>query len=613
MEKLNSINSKNLDNKSSRSWDVHVAEITGNLNAALLYGQIAHHHKNMGDFSKSNEELAQELNFSLRTFRRTKNLLINNGFISIRNGNKNKTIYSIVKKLDYCQESYRRYDINYCLINKDINAGILLSQLIYCHEHFFQKGHIEFFKTNECLMEELFLSIKELKNAKKKLIKNGFIMTGIGQYGRTYYKINMEKINKAVRVISVGAKPAAQVLQKGLRNMAKTSRATWPKGTAQHGQKGLRNMAKRDHIINKEYITNIYLGNELTKTTDTDCESGLDRQIKEKEFMNEQPTKGQCHPEKPKRLIEEPSRELAAHSVPKVKKQSVGLPNARTEGKQLETKGDKKMEPLIMEDKEEVIKMIEIWNETIKKDKVNALSLKPEFKENMMETFESKFDNSFDTWKEYCKHISLDEFFMGKKAGNNGFFAINLTWALKDESINTILLRIMDSKQSNTMPTDITPSKDFLINEALSSSEDEWLKRLKVVLIDYFYNARKHDGMKSYQSYLRGAKFEVSVINGHFEGGKKNLTIKTSFNAFNGLLPYHSLMAKAFQDFEKVTIFGGESDRLGNSLYMERKSTNVREPLHIWDSLCIEHGIQTIVAIGQKTIEDSCKFAMGIR
>ena len=585
MEKLNSINTKNLDNKSSRSWDVHVAEMTGNLNAALLYGQIAHHHKNMGDFSKSNEELAKELNFSLRTFIRTKNLLINKGFVSIRNGNKNKTIYSIVKKLDYCQESYRRYDINYCLINKDINAGILLSQLIYCHEHFFQKGHIEFFKTNECLMEELYLSSWQLNEAKKKLGKNGFIMTGIGQYGRTYYKVNMKKINEAIKVISVVPKPAAQPCQNQPRSSAKTR-----------------------HIINKEYITNIYLGNEITKTTDSDFESGLDRQIKEKEFRDEQPTKEQYHPEKAKKPIEEPSRDLWGRKVPNIKKQSVGLPTNHAEGKQLNTKGDKKMEPLIMEDKEEIIKMIDIWNETIKKDKVNALSLKSEFKENMRETFESKFDNSLDTWKEYCKYISLDEFFMGKKAGNNGFFSINLTWALKDESINTILLRIMDSKQSNIMPTDITPSKDFLISEALSSSEDEWLKKLKVVLIDYFYNARKHDGMKSYQSYLRGAKFEVSLAD-----DKKNLNVKTSFNAFNGLLPYHSLMAKAFQDFEKVTIFGGSSDRLGNSLYMERKSTNVSEPLHIWERLCIEHGIQTIVSIGQELMDDSCKFAMGIR
>ncbi len=585
MEKLNSINTKNLYNKSSRSWDVHVAEMTGNLNAALLYGQIAHHHKNMGDFSKSNEELAKELNFSIDTIKRMKMLLINKGFISIRNGFKNKTIYSVVKKLDYCQESYRRYDINYCLINKDINAGILLSQLIYCHEYFFEKGHAEFFKTNECLMEELYLSSWQLNEAKKKLIKNGFIMTGIGQYGRTYYKINVDKIKGAVSIISVGAKPGAQLVQNQARSWCKTR-----------------------HIINKEYITNIYLGNELTKTTDSDCDSGLDRQIKRKEFMDEQPTKDQNHPEMPKKSIEEPSRESVVYPVPNIKKQSVRLPNARTEGKQLETKGDKKMEPLIMEDKEEIIKMIEIWNETVKKDQVNALSLAASFKENMRETFEIKFDNSLDTWKEYCKYISLDEFFMGKKAGNNGFFAINLTWALKDESINTILLRIMDSKQSNDTPNDITPSKDFLISEALSSSEDEWLKRIKVVLIDYFYNARKHDGMKSYQSYLRGAKFEVSLVD-----GKKNLNVKTSFNAFNGLLPYHSLMAKAFQDFEKVTIFGGESDRLGNSLYMERKSTNVPEPLHIWDRLCIEHGLQTIVAIGQKTIEDSCKFAMGIR
>ncbi len=585
MEKLNSINTKNLYNKSSRSWDVHVAEMTGNLNAALLYGQIAHHHKNMGDFSKSNEELAKELNFSIDTIKRMKMLLINKGFISIRNGFKNKTIYSVVKKLDYCQESYRRYDINYCLINKDINAGILLSQLIYCHEYFFEKGHAEFFKTNECLMEELYLSSWQLNEAKKKLIKNGFIMTGIGQYGRTYYKINVDKIKGAVSIISVGAKPGAQLVQNQARSWCKTR-----------------------HIINKEYITNIYLGNELTKTTDSDCDSGLDRQIKRKEFMDEQPTKDQNHPEMPKKSIEEPSRESVVYPVPNIKKQSVRLPNARTEGKQLETKGDKKMEPLIMEDKEEIIKMIEIWNETVKKDQVNALSLAASFKENMRETFEIKFDNSLDTWKEYCKYISLDEFFMGKKAGNNGFFAINLTWALKHESINTILLRIMDSKQSSTAPTNITPSKDFLITEALSSSEDEWLKRIKVVLIDYFYNARKHDGMKSYQSYLRGAKFEVSLVD-----GKKNLNVKTSFNAFNGLLPYHSLMAKAFQDFEKVTIFGGESDRLGNSLYMERKSTNVPEPLHIWDRLCIEHGLQTIVAIGQKTIEDSCKFAMGIR
>ena len=373
-------------------------------------------------------------------------------------------------------------------------------------------------------------------------------------------------------------------------------------------QKGLRSWCKRDHIIYKEYITNIYLGNELEKTTDTDCELGLDRQIKEKEFMDEQPMKGQYHPEKPKKLREGPTSDLGTHPSPNVKKQSVGLPKGHTEGKQLTAKGDKKMEPLIMEEKEEIIKMIEIWNETVKKGQVNALSLAEAFKENMRETFESKFDNSLDTWKEYCKYISLDEFFMGKKAGNNGFFAINLTWALKHESINTILLRIMDSKQSNDKPNDITPSKDFLISEALSSSEDEWLKRLKAILIDYFYNARKHDGMKYYQSYLRRAKFEVSLVD-----GKKNLTIKTFYNAFNSLIPYHSLMAKAFQDFEKVMIFGGESDRLGNSLYMERKSTNVPEPLHIWDRLCIEHGIQTIVAIGQKTIEDSCKFAMGIR
>ena len=56
--------SKNLDNHTSRAWDLRVAQELGNLNAALIHGQVLHHHGHMGEFSKSNNELAQELNLN---------------------------------------------------------------------------------------------------------------------------------------------------------------------------------------------------------------------------------------------------------------------------------------------------------------------------------------------------------------------------------------------------------------------------------------------------------------------------------------------------------------------------------------------------------------------
>ena len=252
MGNLNLTYSKNLNKNSSRSWDIRVAEITGSLNAALLYGQIAHHHKYMGDFSKSNQELSKELSFSVDTIKRLKNLLIKEGFISIQNGFKNKTVYSIVKKLDYFEKSYRKYDINHCLINKDVNSGILLSYLIYCHEHFSKKGYVEFFKTNESLMNEVYLSSWQLNEAKKKLIANGFIMTRTGQYGRTYYTINMTKIKESVgfynedsgckRDRAAVPKGTAQQCQNQLRNRCKTIRATGAKPSAQPVQNQAHNI-----------------------------------------------------------------------------------------------------------------------------------------------------------------------------------------------------------------------------------------------------------------------------------------------------------------------------------------------------------------------------------
>jgi len=72
-------------------------------------------------------------------------------------------------------------------------GGILLSQLMYW---FSKKDKI--YKTDNEIMEETFLSEKELRNAKSKIKKLSFIeVTREGIPAKTYYKIDWEKYEKA--------------------------------------------------------------------------------------------------------------------------------------------------------------------------------------------------------------------------------------------------------------------------------------------------------------------------------------------------------------------------------------------------------------------------------
>lgn len=576
---------KNLEIKSLRSWDVRVAEMTGNLNAAILYGQIAHHHKYMGDFSKSDQELSIELNLSHMTFVRTKKLLINMGFISTQSGARNKTVYSIVKKLEYFEKSYRRYDLNHCLINKDINAGILLSYLIYCRDHFLKKGHEEFFKSNECLMRELFLSLKELKRAKKKLIMNGFVMTHVGPKRTTYYTINMEKVRESVSLIAAVPKPTHQ---KNEDELYQKGPIVVPKGTYELYQKGPMSCTKRDPLINNKDINNIYLGKGDAKNGETICESGLTTYLKEKKISKEkQPLErvdGKHHAEELIKGLEKPLGKMRGISHQKSTNHSVGSFKRLT--------GDTNQKPkeeIKMDDNSYIVRMIDIWNQTVKKDTVNIFGLTTSFKENLEDVFESKFGNSLQMWEKYCKYLSNDDFRMGRKAAKDGsFFNINLTWALKDESIANILPMLKEKDKSDKGLQDITPSREFLTKEVLLSSDEEWVKKIKVVLIDYLYSMRNHFGLQSYQSYLRKSAFEISTVN-----GKRELILRSPYNAYNGLFVYHDAMAKAFEDFDKVTIFDN-SNRSGNSLYMLRKSTNMEEPSSIWERVRNQHGINFV-------------------
>lgn len=68
-------------------------------------------------------------------------------------------------------------------------AGILLSQLMY----WFSKQD-KFYKTNDELIEETYLTLNELKTAKKNIKKLDFIEVTIeGVPAKTFYKINWDK------------------------------------------------------------------------------------------------------------------------------------------------------------------------------------------------------------------------------------------------------------------------------------------------------------------------------------------------------------------------------------------------------------------------------------
>jgi hypothetical protein len=364
-----------------------------------------------------------------------------------------------------------------------------------------------------------------------------------------------------------------------------------PKPTDELYQNQPMSCTKTTPLINNKDINNIYLGKGDAKNGKTICESGLTTYLKEKKISKEkQPSERvdrKRHAEELMNGLEKPLGKMGGISSQKSINHSVGSFKRPT--------GDtnqKSKEEIKMDDNSYIVRMIDIWNQTVKKDTVNVFALTTSFKENMEDIFESKFGNSFEMWEKYCKYLSNDDFRMGRKAAKDGsFFNINLTWALKDESIANILPMLKEKDKSDKGLQDITPSREFLTREVLFSSDEEWIKKIKVVLIDYLYSMRNHFGLQSYQSYLRKSAFEVLTTN-----GKRELILRSPYNSYNGLFVYHDVMAKAFEDFDKVTIFDN-SNRTGNSLYMLRKSTNMEEPSSIWERVRNQHGINLVQGI----------------
>lgn len=88
----------------------------------------------------------------------------------------------------------------YIKITGSVNAGLLLSQLMYWYGS--MNGRI-FYKTDAEIMEETCLSESELRTAKNKLKSMSFIeIKAKGVPAKTYYSINAEKLISEIHNIS---------------------------------------------------------------------------------------------------------------------------------------------------------------------------------------------------------------------------------------------------------------------------------------------------------------------------------------------------------------------------------------------------------------------------
>lgn len=254
---------------------------------------------------------------------------------------------------------------------------------------------------------------------------------------------------------------------------------------------------------------------------------------------------------------------------------------------------------ILEQESNDIFTMIGIWKEIISKSETILPSTK--IKDALQVALSKRFGNSIDKWRTYCEQIASIEFLRGK---NQTGWKAQLFWAIKLENIDKILSGVIYGKKkpfkakTDQVPIELT--KNELIEEVFASNDDETIKRAKIALLDYMYAHCKASGLISYHTYLRHAEFITSE-----QTGKKILSIHSSYNAFNGLMPYHDLLTKAYQTFDEVVIFGGSNDHRGNKLYMDRKSTVVAEPCYIWEQLCIEKGIESIMLVSQAMIVNS--------
>lgn len=136
---------------------------------------------------------------------------------------------------------------SYFTVNKAIarelslGAAVLISELIYRHDFFEQRGHLTeegaFFATSSDLSEACCMNRRPFDTAIRELKKAGFINTEkIGMPAKTHYMINDDEIERFLSASKqVCAKRTNKVVQnvqtnnknKLIRNNSNTLRANW--------------------------------------------------------------------------------------------------------------------------------------------------------------------------------------------------------------------------------------------------------------------------------------------------------------------------------------------------------------------------------------------------
>ena len=458
---------KIVDNHTRRRWKVSVARELGSLSEALLYYQVLHHHVHMGEFSKSNEEFSKEVNQSPRTFRRKIKSLIDKGIVSIESGYNNIPIYKSVKKFDNSEESYKTYDLNHCLISKDNNAGVLLGHFIHKYTYWNEK---EFFKTDKELMEELYMTSKELKRAKSILVKNKYISVRIGHARRCYYTVNMDHIENSINNLTSPAKTHRSALPKGTAqpyqntplSPAKTHRAD---KIDEPCQKGPRSPIKRDHQA-------------LPKGTTKPCQKGPYTVPVLKQELNNT-CLFVCSSTTAREEIQPESSECEA----------IDLKTNKQENKIM--KGEQPMSiedpfpPKTQERPIEPFTMIGKWNDLIApNNKILSLSVDRECE--LMKVLSEHFQGSVSKWDAYLQKVSDSSFLMGKIDPN---FKINLGFILNPEKIRKILMGDYDDHvkgkaeyghADNSEATSLVVTKGEYVKKILDSNDPAIIKKAKV-------------------------------------------------------------------------------------------------------------------------------------
>ena len=192
---------------------------------------------------------------------------------------------------------------------------------------------------------------------------------------------------------------------------------------------------------------------------------------------------------------------------------------------------------------EEIIK---IWNEEI--GELGVRTITKSLATRLNETVKTFFNESIESWKDYCQMISSSKFLMGE-AQNKFFKKAWITWAIRHENITRIRsgeFRLGD-RQTNQDKKVETINEEIMANNHKKKIIEEKIKNIKE-LEQKKRNSVVKEKMKSFPEK------EMTILKKEFEDflEKENNAITQEFrkNKWNGLF-----VSSYFDDFveEKIT------------------------------------------------------------